>query len=88
MLSFPTVLASAAGPRAFDYEVVAAGEDGTKVAKRVYSPKYWRAESAEPETSECVFAKAELPKGKVRLAVRPANSFGKAGRAIGCAWQG
>ena len=87
VVSFPTALASAAGPRAFDYEVAVAGKDGTKVVKRVYSPKYWRAESAEPKTSECVFAKSELPKGKIRFAVRPANSFGKAGKAIGCEWR-
>ena len=85
-VSFPTVLASAAGPRAFDYEVAAEGASGKKIVKRVYSPKYWRAESAEPPTSECVFAKSELPEGTVRISVRPANSFGKAGKVIGCEW--
>ncbi len=81
-VSFPTVLASALGPRAFDYEVTAEGENGEKVVKRVYSQMFWRAECAEPEMAKCIFAKAELPGGDVRFSVCPANSFGKAGRKI------
>lgn len=88
-VSFPTVLSSNGGTRAYDYEVVAVGvgAGGEKVVKRVLSPRFWRAECAEPPESNCVFAKSELPKGKVQFAVRPANSFGKAGGAIGCNWK-
>ena len=81
-VSFPAVLASNARVRAFDYEVTAFNAKKEKLVKRVFSPRFWRAECAEPTEAKCVFAKAELPKGTVRFAVRPANCFGKHGRAI------
>ena len=83
-VTFPTILASSTGPRVFDYEVTATGDGGEKVVKRVYSEKFWRAECVEPKLSKCVFACSELPKGEVVFSARPANSFGKAGKAIEC----
>ena len=81
-VSFPAVLASNAGVRAFDYEVTAFNAKKEKLVKRVLSPRFWRAECAEPKEAKCVFAKAELPKDTVRFAARPANCFGRHGKPI------
>ena len=86
VVSFPPARSSD-GVRAFDYEVTATRKEGglTFVVsrKRVYSPAYFRAESCEPETVTCVFAKCELPWGTpFTFTVRPLNVFGGAGRAV------
>ena len=82
-VEFPTVRATAGRPRAYEYFVRAERQDGTLLKeKRVYSPGINLPEELDVAETTCVFSKAELGNAPVRFAVRPANCWGVAGRAI------
>ena len=73
----------ATSPRAYDFEVVvAAGEKRLK--RNVYSNRCCFPPSKDTDPGRCLFALAELPAAPeaCRIAVRPREIFGKAGKAI------
>lgn len=99
-VSFPNVLPSSGGTRAFDFEVCLEelDVDAVKVrrTKRVYSSGYYRAAAADEKMVVCPFALADLPvpngpldplRGRRwRFVVRPCDCFGKKGAAIATGW--
>lgn len=81
---FPTACSRGGNPRANRYEVTAECDDGAKVVKEVYSPKFCLHEDFDGGLAYCLFPLAELS-GKaeaVRFSVRPLGAFGAEGRAI------
>ena len=99
-VSFPNVLPSGGGTRAFDFEVCLEelDVDAVKVrrTKRVYSSGYYRAPAADEKTVACPFAIADLPPSngtldplrgrRWRFVVRPCDCFGKKGNPIATDW--
>ena len=88
-VEFPMAFETASSPRANDYEVqvqVMRCDVVNAVATyRVFSPLYGRASSADVEPVRCSVPCAAIPKPgfqRVRIAVRPVNSFGRKGDPI------
>ena len=71
--------------RVYGYNVVVAGEDGTKVKKSVYARGYCMGVGYEPNNgiTELEIPQAELPSGKkLTVAVRPCSSLATRGKAL------
>ena len=91
VITFPSVLQSTHGSRAYDYEVQAEHRyydvDRICATKRVFSPGCFLNEAHDRDEVSCVFGTSELPTyGKLRFIVRPCECFGKKGRAICTDW--
>jgi hypothetical protein len=82
-LRFPAAR-STARVRVYDYEVVFTGRDGTRSLRRVVAPGFHLplAHKSVSAPVTCSFAVRSLPKGPLRVEVRPRSSFRKVGRAI------
>ena len=85
VVTFPTVKARGAHPRAHEYLVRAARADGTVLCdKRVYSPGINLPDELDAAESVCVFARRELGTGgEIRFTVAPWNCWGVAGEPVG-----
>lgn len=86
-VSFPAAIFHNTRDRVFDYEVQAQVLDCDTVkpfcTKRVFAEGYFLSDARMGKTGRCVFALDELPHNVAfRFAVRPAECFGKMGRAI------
>ena len=84
-LSFPPANA-VAGARALDYEIAAVSDKGEKQVVRYVLPEGFNMPISDKRVKaevKCRIAVDQLPpEGTFRFAVRPRNSFGKAGAAI------
>lgn len=91
-VSFPYAISTESTPRAFDFEVqVETRElDHIKIfsTKRVHSAQYYLGEKADnKQPVEILYGVHELPSYRYyRYAVRPMESFGKAGEPIYSEW--
>ena len=84
-VSFPAAVATAASPRALDYEVRAfVGDVATPAVTRlVYSDRCARPEREETIPVTCPFAVDEFPAGaRLRFEVRARNAFGRCGAPL------
>ena len=72
------------GARAFDYELKAVPEDGTKpMVKRFLSPAFYKLKDEEPSRMEFWFNVLDLPQDVAyRIEVYPRNCFGRCGKPL------
>lgn len=71
--------------RIYGFNVVVAGEDGTKVKKSVYARGYCMGKGYEPNNgiTELEIPQTELPSGKkLTIAVRPCSSLATRGNPL------
>jgi len=86
---FPVAALTATTPRAYDYEVTAVLTKGSVrrivSQKRVYSPRLFQGERFDVGEVVCVFGRSEISDNhdSIVFEVRPANAWGKVGKAIG-----
>ena len=76
--------------RVYGYNVVVAGEDGTKLKKSVYARGYCMGIGHEPEggVTTLEIPQSELPAGKrLAIAVRPCSSLATRGKPITTTWR-
>jgi len=76
--------------RVYGYNVVVAGEDGTKLKKSVYARGYCMGIGYEPEggVTTLDIPQSELPAGKLlSIAVRPCSSLATRGKPIATTWR-
>ena len=76
--------------RVYGYNVVVAGEDGTKVRKNCYARGYCMGVGHEPNNgiTEVEIPQSELPAGKrLTIAVRPCSSLATRGKPITTTWR-
>lgn len=89
---FPPVHATAATPRAFEYEVTAeirqAGYTRVIKQKRVFSYEGHFPEFRDKKPVACIFSRNELSAQaeKVRFSVRPCGPFGAKGASVYSSW--
>ena len=86
-VSFPTIPASPAGGRAYDFSVRMEMRIGDTVRtideKRVFSPGFLRPESLDKGPATCLFARSSVPADRsIRFVVAPYNVWLKPGEAI------
>ena len=86
-VSFPTIPASPAGDRAYDFSVRMEMRIGDTVRtideKRVFSPGFLRPESLDKGPATCLFARSSVPADRsIRFVVTPYNVWLKPGEAI------
>jgi len=77
-------------PRVYGYNVVVAGEDGTKLKKSVYARGYCMGIGYEPDggVTTLEIPQSELPAGKLlSIAVRPCSSLATRGKPITTIWR-
>lgn len=90
-VSFPNVLSSGGGTRAYDYEIQIEAEDADVVkierTKRVYSAHCYLGEKHDTKDVVCAFGLDETPAKRVfRFAVRPGDAFGRLGSPLYSPW--
>lgn len=90
-LSFPNVLKSTHGTRAFCYSVKIETRSGGRVktlAERLmFADKYAMGDKFSPRTAVITIKKEAVPAGsEVRFSVTPCNSFGGTGRPVRTGW--
>jgi len=76
--------------RVYGYNVVVAGEDGTKLKKSVYARGYCMGIGYEPDggVTTLEIPQSELPAGKcLAIAVRPCSSLATRGKPITTTWR-
>ena len=76
--------------RSYGFNVVVAGEDGTKVRKNCYVRGYCMGVGHEPNNgiTEVEIPQSELPAGKrLTIAVRPCSSLATRGKPITTTWR-
>ena len=76
--------------RMYGYNIVVAGEDGTKVRKNSYARGYCMGEGHEPNNgvTQVSIPQSELPAGKrLSIAVRPCSALASRGKPLTTTWR-